>query len=130
MHQKDADIISIAKELSIHPRSSSVMQKNDIYIKEDIIETIKRYLQTLARKAFDDDNDGIVLLAEMLDRIHDELSNTFKDRASSIETEINNIIGKDIEKWLRDEFAIDYVNNTGYDKKQISTKKLKTHGNH
>lgn len=124
--KKDADIISIAKELSIHPRSVlSVMQKNDIYIKEDIIETIKRYLQTLARKAFDDDNDGIVLLAEMLDRIHDELSNTFKDRASSIETEINNIIGKDIEKWLRDEFAIDYVNNTGYDKKTDKYKEIK-----
>jgi hypothetical protein len=123
---KGIDIIKIAEEVKIHPRSiMSIMNEKDIYLQEDFKEKVKRYLQTLARKAFDEDKDGIVLLPEMLDKIHDELSKTFKDRASSIETEINNIIGKDIEKWLMDEFAIDYINNTGYDKKTDTYKEIK-----
>ena len=124
--KKGPTIISISEEVKIHPRSVlAIMEKYNLVIEEDLKETVKRYLQTLARKAFDEDKDGIVLLPEMLEKIHDELSKTFKDRASSVETEINNIIGKDIEKWLRDEFAIDYVNNTGYDKKTDKYKEIK-----
>lgn len=124
--KKGMDIIKISEETKINPRSVlAIMEKYNLIIEEDLKETVKRYLQTLARKAFDEDKDGIVLLPEMLEKIHDELSKTFKDRASSVETEINNIIGKDIEKWLRDEFAIDYVNNTGYDKKTDKYKEIK-----
>lgn len=124
--EKDMSVIKIAEQVKIHPRSVlAIMEQNNLFVEEDLNETVKRYLQTLARKAFDEDKDGIVLLPDMLDTIHDELSKTFKDRASSIETEINNIIGKDIEKWLRDEFAIDYVNNTGYDKKTDKYKEIK-----
>lgn len=124
--QKNVSIITIAQKLGIHPRSIlSIMEKHNLVIEEDVKGIVKRYLQTLARKAFDENKDGIVLLPDMLDKIHDELSKTFKDRASSIETEINNIIGKDIEKWLIDEYAIDYVNNTGYDKKTDKYKEIK-----
>jgi len=120
------NILKISQELKINPRSIlAIMEKYNIYIYSDKIEFTKRYLQTLARKAFDEDKDGIVLLPDMLDTIHDELSKTFTDRASSIETEINNIIGKDIEKWLLDEYATDYVNNTGYDKKNDTYKEIK-----
>ena len=120
------NIFNIAEEEKIHPRSViAIMNKYNIHIDIEIKDYTKRFLQSLARKAFDNDNDGIVLLPEMLDRIHDEISKIFKDRASSIETEINNIIGKDIEKWLLDEYATDYVNNTGYDKKNDTYKEIK-----
>ena len=124
--KKDMNVIRIAEQVKINPRSVlAIMEQNNIVIEEDLKEMVKRYLQTLARKTFDEDKDGIVLLPDMLDKIHDELSKTFKDRASSIETEINNIVGKDIEKWLIDEYAIDYVNNTGYDKKTDKYKEIK-----
>lgn len=124
--KNNMNIFNIAEEEKIHPRSVvAIMNKYNIHTDIEIKDYTKRFLQSLARKAFDKDNDGIVLLPEMLDRIHDEISIIFKERASSIETEINNIIGKDIEKWLRDEFAIDYVNNTGYDKKTDKYKEIK-----
>lgn len=124
--EKDMNVIKIAEQVKVHPRSVlAIMEQNNLFIEEDLKETVKRYLQTLARKAFDEDKDGIVLLPDMLDTIHDELSKTFKDRASSIETEINNIMGKDIEKWLIDDYATDYVNNTGYDKKKDMYKEIK-----
>lgn len=123
---KGIDIIKIAEEVGIHPRSILViMRKYNIVIKEDLKDIAKRYIQTLARKAFDDDKDGIVLLSEVINKIHDELDKTFGENASSIETEIVNIIGKSIEKWLRDDFAIDYVNNKGYDKKKDKYKEIK-----
>lgn len=116
---KGNSIFNISSELKIHPRSIlAVMNKYSIYLKDDLINNCKRYLQTVARKAFEEDNDGIVLLADVLNTIHDELNNVFGDIATSIETEIVNIIGMDIEKWLRDEYACDYINNTGYDKKK------------
>ena len=124
--KKNMSIFNIAEETKIHPRSIlAIMEKFDLYIDIEIQDYTKKFLQVFARKAFDEDKDGIVILPDMLDKIHDELSKTFKDRASSIETEINNIIGKDIEKWLIDEYAIDYVNNTGYDKKTDKYKEIK-----
>ncbi|QXE17804.1 DNA methyltransferase [Clostridium sp. 001] len=124
--KKGSTIISISEELKINPRSVlAIMEKNDLYIEEDLIETVKRYLQSFARKAFDDDRDGIVLLSELVNKIHDELDKTFGESASFIETEIVNIIGKSIEKWLRDDFAIDYINNKGYDKKKDKYKEIR-----
>lgn len=123
---KDMDVIEISQELKINPRTTMYfIDKYKLYSQKDIKDTVLRYLQTIARKAFDNDSDGIVLLPEVLNKIHDELDKTFGDNASSIETEIINIIGKNIEKWLRDDFAIDYINNKGYDKKKDKYDEIK-----
>jgi methylase of polypeptide subunit release factors len=124
--KKGMNIIKIADEIKLHPRTVlSIMIKYNLYISDDANNFTRRYIQALARKAFDDDKDGIVLLPDVLNKIHDELDKTFGENASSIETEIVNIIGKSIEKWLCDDFAIDYVNNKGYDKKKDKYKEIK-----
>lgn len=123
--KKGMNILKIADELKLHPRSVlSMMERYDLYIYDDINNFTKRYIQALARKVFDDSN-GVVLLQDLLNKIHDELAENFGDNASSIETEIINIIGKSIEKWLRDDFAMDYINNTGYDKRKDKYKEIK-----
>lgn len=123
---KDMDIIKISQDLKINPRSVlKIMNEEKLVIEESIRVSVCRYLQTIARKVFNDDSDGIILLQEIVNKVHDELAVIYGDRATSIETEINNIIGKDIQKWLRDEFAQDYINNIGYDKKEDKYAEIK-----
>jgi hypothetical protein len=78
-------------------------------------QLVARYLQTLARRVLCDCGDGVVSLYDMAKGVRKGIYADFGARTPAIEAQINDILGKSIEMWLRDDFANDYLNNTGFD---------------
>lgn len=121
----DVNIVDIACEIGLHPRSVlAIMEQNGLYLKGHLVEAVKRYIQTLARQAFKEKEDGIVILEDMVKAVQNGLYSWFG--STSVEIEIKDIIGKDIESWLRDDFADDYINNTGYDRDKGRYKEIRS----
>lgn len=88
-------------------------------------QLVARYLQTLARRVLCDCSDGVAALYDVAEGIHNAIYANFGAESGGIEAQINDILGKSIEMWLRDDFANDYLNNTGFDNNTGKYKEIK-----
>ncbi|MBZ4665899.1 N-6 DNA methylase [Mahella sp.] len=88
-------------------------------------QLVARYLQTLARRIISGCSDGIATLCDVAECMHSAIYANFGSRSAGIEAQINDILGKSIETWLRDDFANDYLNNAGFDENTCRYKETK-----
>jgi len=87
----------------------------DMSILPSFAEIVGRYLQSVARKIVEDHK--VIHIKSLLNAMHKSMTGDFEHNISNIESQIANILGKDISTWIQDDFANDYLNNAGYGKK-------------
>jgi len=75
--------------------------KSEITVKEHVCRLVSYYIKI----SIEEDSDGIVSIDELLNNIRNKISDDFgKDQLQRVESEISEILGKDLKDWILEDF--------------------------
>ena len=82
-------------------KSYEEAMKPSITIQEHVIRLVSWYI----KKVMESDEDGIVTLDELLNKVREYIAQDFgKDRVDKIELEISEILGKSLKEWIEGDY--------------------------